>query len=289
MKTEEIIHQLRKNKIKITWSCIRSEGDQGRSGKRMLCGFVLVVFLFLMLAAVMPTRAAAEETERKAGWRFGADFYLWGAGLGGKTASGDNFDVSFSDLLSKLKFGFMGGLHAYNGKWHLSTDVLYMQLEADNSGQLTVPDGSQLKLNATLKLQAWVVTPALGYSVIDTEPFRMEILAGARYLYINPELEFQLPRGERKNFSDSGNIWDGIVGIRGEVNLSKNWYLPYYLDMGAGNSKFTWQAIGGVGYRINKTVDVVATYRYLEWTFNDNKILDTLNMSGPLIGVRFQF
>ena len=73
------------------------------------------------------------------------------------------------------------------------------------------------------------------------------------------------------------------------MNLSKNWYLPYYLDMGAGGSKFTWQAIGGVGYRINKTVDVVATYRYLEWTFNDNKILDTLNMSGPLIGVRFQF
>jgi opacity protein-like surface antigen len=257
--------------------------------KRMLCGFPLFVFLFLLLTTGMPTRAAAEETERKAGWQFGADVYLWMASIGGKTAGGDNIDVSFSDLLSKLKFGFMGVLQARNGKWHFSTDVLYMKLEADNSGQLTVPDGSQLKVNSTVKVAAWVVTPAVGYSVIDTEQVRMEVLAGARYLYLNPELELQVPGVGSRNISDSGDVWDGIAGIRGEVNLSKNWYVPYYLDLGAGNSEFTWQAAAGVGYRINKAVEVVATYRYLEWQFKDNKVLDNLHFSGPLVGLRLLF
>jgi hypothetical protein len=257
--------------------------------KRILYGFALLVFLFLMLTTGMPARAAAEEPERKAGWQFGADVYLWMASIGGQTAGGDNIDVSFNDLLSKLKFGFMGVVHARNGKWHFTTDVIYLKLEADNSSQLTVPDGSRLKVNSTLKLAAWVVTPAIGYSVIDTEQVRMEVLAGARYLYVNPELELQVPGVGSRNTSNSADVWDGIVGIRGEVNLSKNWYVPYYLDMGTGNSEFVWQATAGVGYRINKTVEVVATYRYMEWKFKDNKALDNLNFSGPLVGLRLLF
>lgn len=59
--------------------------------------------------------------------------------------------------------------------------------------------------------------------------------------------------------------------------------------MGAGDSDYTWQAMAGVGYRVNQMVDVVAAYRYLEWKFEDNKVIDTLDISGPLVGLKFQF
>ena len=41
--------------------------------------------------------------------------------------------------------------------------------------------------------------------------------------------------------SDSGDVWDGIVGLRGNVKLDKYWYLPYYFDVGTGASDLTWQ------------------------------------------------
>jgi opacity protein-like surface antigen len=47
--------------------------------------------------------------------------------------------------------------------------------------------------------------------------------------------------------------------------------------------------MAGVGYRINQSVDVGVTYRYLEWQFEDNALLKDLNFSGPLIGARFRF
>ena len=109
---------------------------------------------------------------------------------------------------------------------------------------------------------------------------------------MKPELELDItgPFRERdNNISDSGDVWDGIVGIRGNVSLDKNWYVPYYADMGTGESAFTWQVMAGFGYRISKVVDVVAAYRYLFWKFEDNKVLDKLYISGPLVGLRFRF
>jgi opacity protein-like surface antigen len=82
---------------------------------------------------------------------------------------------------------------------------------------------------------------------------------------------------------------DGIVGARGDVSIDENWHLPYYVDIGTGDSDLTWQVMAGVGYRINQSVDVGVTYRYIEWQFDDSALLNDLNFSGPLIGARFRF
>jgi hypothetical protein len=72
------------------------------------------------------------------------------------------------------------------------------------------------------------------------------------------------------------------------VNLGKNWYVPYYLDVGTGESNLTWQALGGIGYRFSK-VNVLAQYRYLEWDFDDDALIDDLNIQGPFVGFEFLF
>ena len=72
------------------------------------------------------------------------------------------------------------------------------------------------------------------------------------------------------------------------IDLSDKWYLSCYADVGAGDSKLTWQAWPGVGYRFEK-VDVVAGYRHLAWETDDGDTLDDLNFSGPMLGVKFRF
>jgi opacity protein-like surface antigen len=273
-------------------NCAKNKGEISTGIRKRMSRLALFTLIFIMLAAAIPISASAEEIAQPQGWQFGADIYMWISGMGGETAGGDTIDVPFDTLIENLDFTYMGAFHARNGKLHLSTDVIYMDLEGDNSGRVTLPGGNEIKAEATVKFQSWIVTPAVGYSVLDTERVRMEVLAGARYLYMKPELEFDItgPLDSRGNdISTSGDIWDGIVGIRGEMNLAENWYVPYYADLGTGDSDYTWQAMAGVGYRINRMVDVVAAYRYLEWKFEDNKVFDTLNISGPLVGLRFRF
>ncbi len=259
---------------------------------RMMSKIVFFMAISLMLAASLPGAAASEETVQPEGWQFGADVYFWISEIGGDTAEGDSIDVPFDTIVDNLDFAYMGAFHARNGRWHLSTDVIYMNLEDDNSSRVTLPGENEIRADATFKMESWIVTPVVGFGVIDTERIRLEVLAGARYLYLKPELKFDITgpldsRGRR--VSDSDSFWDGIIGIRGDVNLARSWYVPFYADIGTGDSDYTWQIMAGVGYRINKALDVVGAYRYLEWKFDDNKVLDNLDISGPLLGLRFRF
>jgi opacity protein-like surface antigen len=272
-----------------------NKNDQLSVGTRMLSRFAFFVFLFLVIVTAMPAIAAAEEPAQKDGWQFGANIYMWMPTIGGKSTNGDTIEINFDDILKDLEFFYMGGFEARNGRWHLTTDVIYMKLKQENNGKVTVPVGPgevAFDVDATVKLQAWIVTPAVGYTFIDTEKVRMEVLAGARYLWLKPELELDVtgPLHERdRHISDSGDVWDGIVGIRGNVNLDKNWYIPYYVDIGTGDSNLTWQWMAGFGCKVSKVVDVVAAWRYIYWRFDDNKVLSHLYINGPLVGVKFRF
>ena len=274
----------------------KSMSHARNAGAGMMKRFALFIFLFCMLVAVMPSVSAAEEAEKPSGWQFGADVYGWMPTLGMKTPGGDNVKITFGDLIDDLQFTVMGGVAARKGRWWLSTDAIYMKLKDDGHAvhAFVGPRGREIKIDvdATVKLQAWVVTPAISYSIVDTDKVRLALLAGARYLWLKPELDLDITgplQARDKNISDSGDVWDGIVGIRGNVNLDKNWYMPYYADMGTGESAFTWQAMAGFGYRISKVVDVVAAYRYLYYKFEDNKVIDKLWINGPLVGLRFRF
>ena len=64
--------------------------------------------------------------------------------------------------------------------------------------------------------------------------------------------------------------------------------MPFHLDIGTGDSDFTWQVDAGIGYTFD-ACDVVLGYRYLSWDFDDNPVLDNLNIKGPYLGVKFIF
>ena len=231
---------------------------------------VLLALFIFVIAAVTPGTVSAQDP----GWQFTAEIYLWGASVGGKTASGSDVDVDFDDILDNLELGFMGLFGAQKGKWSLWADLIYLDVEEDTS---------VFNEPLSVELSGWIITPAVGYNLVDTERVRLDVLGGARYLYLDLDLRLGQLADE-----ESDSVWDAIVGVRGSFNLTEKWYLPYHLDVGTGDSDFTWQALGGVGYKF-KWFDLLVAYRYLSWDFDDNDAVDDLDLSGPFAGVKFVF
>ena len=235
----------------------------------------------LVLAVLFMTITSGAVADEEKSWEFTSVSYQWLAGFGGETASGEDFDIDFDDVFDALNFAFMTRLEARYGKWSIGSDVVYVDLEEDVGG-----------LVDKVELQNWVVTPTIGYTVLEAEQGRLDLYAGARYLYMKSTSKVYdgpVPPRKKLRFTDSSDFWDGIVGIRGQINLSEKWYLPCALDVGAGDSDFTWQVFGGVGYRFRKC-DLIVGYRYLEWDFGEaNDALDVLNIGGPVVGLKFRF
>lgn len=234
---------------------------------------ILVLVSLFFLTAAIPAVVTSQEIHDD--WQFSAAIYLWGASIGGNTRSGSEIDVKFEDIFDKLEMAFMGNLGASKGKWSLLTDVIYLDVKEE-----TVAD-SGLELSAETK--SWVVTPAVGYNLVNEEMFRLDILGGARYFYLKTDLGLG-----SKSAAESDSIWDGILGAKGRLNFGKHFYLPYFGDIGTGGSDFTWQAYGGLGLGF-EWVDIELGYRHLEYQFDDRPVVEKINFSGPLAGLRFKF
>lgn len=236
------------------------------------------------LAAMSPV--AAMEPHNSDHWEFGGEVYLWAAGIGGETTHGDDIDISFSDIINNLNMSFMGTFAARRDRWTLLADVVYTDFTIDTKGTANFI-GYPFRTKIDVEKKGFNTTLAAAYSIFETDNTTLNLLAGARYLDIEVDLKVDIG-GIREKYSDSGSVWDGIIGARVKTSLTDKWYLTGYLDLGTGDSDNTWQAAAGINYRLEK-VDTGVGYRYLEWNFDDDKTFKKLNISGPYAGVKFRF
>lgn len=234
---------------------------------------------------IAPVEPVVPEVVVSDSWEYSASINLWTASVGGETASGGDIDISFSDILDEMDFAFMTTLGAKKGKWGFLADVIYIDLSQD----VDVPLNGGAESITKFGLKAWVVTPMATYRVIEEDQLNLDVLAGARYLYLKGSLEVDPAPG---SISDSGSVWDGIVGVRGTYDLNEKWYLPFHLDVGTGDTDLTWQAFAGVGYKY-ENFDLIAGYRYLDYNFDDGDtgggIFNDLSLDGPMISINFYF
>jgi len=232
---------------------------------------------------IAPVEPVVPEVVVSDEWKYTGTLYLWGAGLEGTTTDGAKIDLSFSDIIDNFDFGIMGVLGAQKGKWGFLADILYLNISKDVN--IPIADGVNI---TNVAMKSWVVTPMVTYRVMESEQLSLDLLGGARYLYLKSPIEIN-------NVSvglDSDSIWDGIVGVRGKYDLNEKWHIPFHLDIGTGESDVTWQAFAGVGYKY-ENFDLVAGYRYLDWDFDDSDpaagTLTDQTLSGPMIGAKFYF
>ncbi len=254
--------------------------------------------------AIAPAAARAETSDD---WQFNATIYGWlpsiNMDLSFPTGGDSGTEITGSDILNALNFTFMGAFGAQKGKWGLWTDVIYLDLGSSTkqTRDLTVggePLPTSITGKADLTITGWLWTTVGTYRVVDHPTYQMDVLAGARMLELGTDLKWSLAGdlGDPPLIDASGksNVsqtnWDGIVGVRGRAEFGDDhkWFVPYYLDIGAGDSDFTWQAIVGAGYSF-EWGDVLAVWRYLDYDLSNSAPIQNVDMSGPAIGVTFHF
>lgn len=210
--------------------------------------------------------------------------------------SGGDVSVDASDLVDALKMVFMGNYEIRKDKWSFIADAIYIDLGNSESRAATIPVGPgnpTIEVGADQSMSAWILSLMGGYNLVQTDNVTFDLAAGARYLSLDAGATLQIdgplpPQLPTLNFDKSVELWDAVVGFRGEYRFNENWFMPYHFDIGAGDSDLTWQALAGVGYRYGWG-DILLAYRYLSYDEGTDGLVQDLELSGPALAVSFRF
>lgn len=276
-----------------------------RAGKRIFS----LPLAYLLIALLSTTSAVAQQPANETdSWQFGVSIYGWFPDIAGETSftqpgGGSDFEVDIDNILDNLKFTLMSTLEVQKGRWGIITDLIYMDVgDSKNDTREASIGGNPLPVNATadvdFDLKSWIWTLAGYYRALDRSGLTLDLLAGTRYLDVEQKVNWDVNgnigsipipdrTGEAK--ADLKN-WDVIIGLKGRFAFGsrKAWFVPYYFDLGTGESDFTCQGIAGLGYAFH-WFEVATVWRYLYYNLPSSKAINDINFSGPAIGITFRW
>jgi hypothetical protein len=167
---------------------------------------------------------------------------------------------------------------------------------------LAGPPGQLQLRTAEAGTSGWSWSLAGDLPIVDEPRYELHVLGGVRQLTLDagperytrldafPSLSVGYPvPALGSTVTGLPSIWDGVVGAHGRVRLGDGgWFLPYYVDVGTGQSELTWQAMGGIGYTFSWG-EVVGGYRHLDYRFQPGSAYRDMTFSGPglSLGVRW--
>jgi hypothetical protein len=268
--------------------------------KSALRAGVIRALAVTLLAALLPASTGSAQQPPPDRWSFRFTPYLWLPSVDGtlnySLPSGDGIDLPLGpeDYTGNIEFGFAAGFEARRGNWSILIDGIYVDL----SGRATVatlpvvPGGPGVHFDADVDFTQFLGGGAIGYTVARSDTANLDVFGGVRYNHLDTAADLDITGPlpgtlPTLHFERDIDIWDGIAGVRGRVGLGGNWALPYYVDVGTGDSNFTWQAMTGVGYGWSWG-ELLLVYRHLSYDL-DNKIVEDLELSGPALAISFRF
>jgi len=255
-------------------------------------------------AQVAPTSLPVQGSQ----WRYTASIYAYLPSVDGTSSfpadgQGTRLNVDGSKVLDKLKLFAMGTAGAHNGTWGVFTDVVYLKFQASESasrdftiGNVGLPADASAAFDWEMKGTAW--TLAGEYRVASAPSYTVDVLAGTRLLDTRQHLRWNIagsigsldPAARSGEIQTSQSTWDAIVGVKGRYAFGqrREWAVPFYFDVGAGESRYTLQAAAGLGYQFGWG-EVTAMWRYLRYDMKSSSVLQDVSFSGPLIGATFRW
>jgi hypothetical protein len=245
-------------------------------------------------------------SDASAQWQIAVGPYLWLPTVNGTlrfTVPGGGADASSGpyNYLQNLRFALMLQGEARKGEWSVFADTIYL-----NFGRHESSVNATSGFLGTRETQQDVQTSFAGTlvqlggsrTVLWQEWGRVDAIAGIRYLGVKGTLDAaigatvgSIPEASSDfHVAQVQNIFNGFAGVRGRATITRDgaWYIPFYLDVGTGTSKFTWQGLTGLAYAA-KRVDFGLLYRYLAFYGKGIQLVQTLRFSGPSVNVTFKF
>jgi hypothetical protein len=270
----------------------------------------MIAFCIVAVGIGSTARAQAASDSYDGAWRFALTPYVWLPNVNGSL----RFDVSGGSgeskidgnpFLQNLKFAFMITGEARKGPWSVFSDLVYFDFNGTQSalrsvsgsgGVISIPRELNLDTKTDLSGSAW--TTAGSYTALRTGTATLDVFGGVRYLAVRASLDWSLAATftgpgitvqSTGSASRKADLVDAIVGTKGRFSLGGGeWFVPYYLDLGAGSSALTWQGVIGLGYTFHGW-DLLLAYRHLSYDQSDNKLLQNVRFDGPALAVTFRF
>jgi hypothetical protein len=150
-----------------------------------------------------------------------------------------------------------------NGTWGAFTDLVYLHFGGGKGGSRDFTIGNiglpaDASANFDWSLKGFVWTTAGEYRVVSDPSWTLDVLGGVRWLDIHETLSWDIsgsignldPRARSGSAKVTQSVLDAVVGFKGRFGFGPNreWFVPYYFDIGAGQSQSTVQAAAGLGY-----------------------------------------
>lgn len=297
---------MRKMRLAGRFGAPNSKGLCANLGRRCL-GTTIVLAVAAGSAHAAPTDAD--------GWQFAVAPYLWLPNVSGalrfsgsSSTGGGNLDVGAGpdSYLQNLQFVLMLQVEASKGDWTVLADAIYLDFSrqqtnlkavgAEGGTRVVVP--RDVATDVSSGLSGGLFALAGGYTALRAPWGAVMPFGGLRYLNLSANANWTLSAtfdqqgamlARQGSVSQTANIVDGIVGMRGRINLgsSGKWYVPYYIDFGTGSSRYTVQAYGGAAYAA-RWGDVQLSYRYITYQLGGNQLVQRLTLKGPMLSVVFR-
>ena len=263
---------------------------------------VLLVMGFVLAAPWAYGETTPTEEPVKTGWEFVVAPYFWMSSLSGDvTVHGipAHVNLPFSDTLQALTFAGQVHLEAWKNRWGLFLDATYIDLSTSAQGVLP----QRGPASGDMGMQEWIVEFG-GLYRIATWPLAkdkktaltLEGLVGGRYWNLLATLDLLIPKtGVFVDTSGRKDWIDPFLGARMRLDLNDKFSLSLRGDVGGFDvgSKFTYNAVGLVGYNISRVVSLWLGYRVMGVNYESgsrlNKFQYDVTMYGPITGIVFRF
>jgi hypothetical protein len=218
------------------------------------------------------------------GWHVDVAPYLWFPGINGTVGVLDHdssVHVTARDVLSYFNFGLMGAVETRYNRIIIPVDFMWVRLK-DSKG-IPITDDVE---SVNVKINEDILTPKVGYRVVDNPRFKTDALFGLRYWHLGTTLTLQ-PTQISNGYYGAANWVDAVAGGRFQALLTPKFTLTISGDAGGGGSgtRLDYQVVGLLGYKV-KRLTLLGGWRYLviHKTPNDHAFAD-LAMTGVVLGV----
>lgn len=253
-----------------------------------------------------PSALASSYSDQWDGnWHSSLTIYGWLPGIDAQIRvpvdTGTAVSKSNSDILSNLSGALMFSGDIRKGDWGFYGDVDWVKF-SNEDGRFRSIGGANIGGTATLdtswNFKGGMATLAGLYSFYHGPSGYTDFIFGGRYLWVktNVKWDFTLTgNGGNVDISDSGHVSsnahysNGIIGLRGRwQSESSGWYVPYYIDVGTGDSNFTSVIWGGVGYGFGWG-DLAFDWRWVRYDQGSKELVQDVTLTGPEISLTWRF
>jgi len=260
-----------------------------RIQKSVLRGFAITLLCWGLFAIGASAQGISDTTAKQEspsssndGWHVDVVPYIWFAGVHGTTGvlgHDASIHADFSEVFDYLNLGAMGAVQARYNRVLIPVDFMWIKLSDDKA----LPIGDEA-LSVKAEFRQTILTPGIGYRIVDHEKVKVDGLMGARYWHLYSSLRLQ-PESLGINPSKTANWADAVAGGKITLLVSPKVVLTVGGDAGGATARSDYEAYGILGLRVSKKWLLQAGYRYMSINYRPpSTFVYDVRQSGLVLG-----